>query len=54
MSPEIYEDFIGGFYIVKAYISAPNYIQICLKEADEIGDNKEMHEYKTRFVSYIP
>ncbi|WP_417552535.1 hypothetical protein [Marinomonas fungiae] len=54
MSPEIYEDFIGGFYIVKAYISAANYIQICLKEADEIGDNKERHEYKTRFVSYIP
>ena len=54
MMPENYELYISGFYIVKAYISAPNYIQICLKEADEIGDNKERHEYKTRFVSYIP
>ena len=54
MDSIVYEKIFGGFYIVKAYISAPNYIQICLKEADELDDRKAIYEYKTRFASYIP
>ena len=55
MRKTIYKEFVDGYFIVGAYISSPDFIQISLKEANHEGEDvKSSEEEKTRLISFAP
>ena len=55
MKSPVYKKIIDGYFIIGAYISKKNLIQISLKEANDEGEDvKSSEEEKTRLVFFAP